>query len=215
MAARENATVRAGGQTVTYVFEADRYTGNKNQTVIPGSKLDASDATVVIEEQSPGLMFASATWQYSTEKLPEEARGDFLSVSRTYFKREHNGKEFVLAPLAQGADLRTGDEVEVHLSIRSKHPCEYIHLRDPRAAGLEPESTASRYRWDMGIGWYEEVRDSGTNFFFEQLPQGEYTFKYRLRTNMAGTFKVAPATLQSMYAPEFNAFSAGAVLTVK
>jgi len=32
---------------------------------------------------------------------------------------------------------------------------------------------------------------------------------------MAGTFKVALATLQSMYAPEFSAYSAGAVLTVK
>ncbi len=59
------------------------------------------------------------------------------------------------------------------------------------------------------------MRDSGTNFFFEQLPVGEYTFKYRLRANMAGTFRVGPATVQSMYAPEFNAYSSGAVLTVK
>ncbi len=58
------------------------------------------------------------------------------------------------------------------------------------------------------------MRDSGTNFFFEQLPAGEYTFKYRLRANMAGTFRVAPATLQSMYAPEFAAYSAGAVIEV-
>jgi uncharacterized protein YfaS (alpha-2-macroglobulin family) len=31
---------------------------------------------------------------------------------------------------------------------------------------------------------------------------------------MAGTFKVAPATLQSMYAPEFTAYSAGAVVEI-
>jgi len=29
---------------------------------------------------------------------------------------------------------------------------------------------------------------------------------------MAGTFRVGPATVQSMYAPEFAAYSAGAVL---
>ena len=73
----------------------------------------------------------------------------------------------------------------------------------------------SRYKWDLGISWYEETRDSGTNFFFEQLPVGEYTFKYRLRANMSGVFKVSPATVQSMYAPEFNAFSSGGVVTVK
>ncbi|HET9228814.1 MAG TPA: hypothetical protein VFR31_19195, partial [Thermoanaerobaculia bacterium] len=61
----------------------------------------------------------------------------------------------------------------------------------------------------------EETRDSGTNFFFDWLPAGEYVLKYRLRANMAGTFRVGPATLQSMYAPEFTAYSAGNMLTVQ
>jgi uncharacterized protein YfaS (alpha-2-macroglobulin family) len=104
--------------------------------------------------------------------------------------------------------------VEVQLSLRTRHAAEYVHLRDPRAAGLEPESNRSGYRWELGIGWYEEVRDSGSNFFFEWLPAGEYSFRYRLRANMSGSFKVAPATVQSMYAPEFAAYSAGDVLTI-
>ncbi len=62
---------------------------------------------------------------------------------------------------------------------------------------------------------YEEVRDSGANYFFDWLPAGQYTFKYRLRANMAGAFKVGPAVLQSMYAPEFTAYSAGARLEVE
>jgi uncharacterized protein YfaS (alpha-2-macroglobulin family) len=37
--------------------------------------------------------------------------------------------------------------------------------------------------------------------------------KYRLRVTMAGSFRVGPATVQSMYAPEFAAYSAGAALT--
>ena len=120
-----------------------------------------------------------------------------------------------LAPLGENAALKPGDQLEVHLSLRSKHAAEYVHLRDPRAAGLEPESPVSRYRWDLGLGFYEETRDSGANFFFERLPVGEYTFKYRLRANMAGTFRVGPATVQSMYAPEFGAYSAGNLIHVK
>jgi uncharacterized protein YfaS (alpha-2-macroglobulin family) len=58
------------------------------------------------------------------------------------------------------------------------------------------------------------VRDSGANFFFEHLPVGQYTFKYRVRATTAGTFRVGPATLQSMYAPEFSAYSAGHVLKI-
>jgi uncharacterized protein YfaS (alpha-2-macroglobulin family) len=65
------------------------------------------------------------------------------------------------------------------------------------------------------MSWYEEIRDSGTNFFFERLPQGEYTFKYRIRAATAGDFKVAPATVQPMYAPEFAAYSTGAELQIR
>jgi len=216
LSVREAVSVAIGAQRVRFVFEADRYTGAKNQVVVPGEKIDPkTSSTIVVEKEGKGLAFASATWHFSTEKLPSEGRGDFFSVSRRYFVRETTASGFVLKPLAEGASVAVGDQIEAQISLKSKHATEYVHLRDPRAAGLEPENVLSRYKWDLGISWYEETRDSGTNFFFEQLPVGEYTFKYRLRANMAGTFRVSPATVQSMYAPEFNAFSSGAVLQVK
>ena len=120
-----------------------------------------------------------------------------------------------MKPLAEGAAVKPGDEIEVQISLSAKHAAEYVHLRDPRAAGTEPQNVLSRYKWDLGIVWYEETRDSGSNFFFEWLPAGQYTFKYRVRANMAGTFKVGPATVQSMYAPEFAAYSSGATLAIR
>ncbi|NMO17926.1 hypothetical protein HPC49_17680 [Pyxidicoccus fallax] len=212
---REDAKVTVGPRVVQMEFSPEAYTGKKNQVVVPGPELNpATMSSVVVEKTTKGFAFASATWHFSTEKMPEEERGDFFQVSRRYFRREREGREAVLQPLAEGALLQPGDEVEVQLSLRTKHAAEYVHLRDPRAAGLEPENPQSRHKWDLGIVWYEETRDSGTNFFFEWLPAGEYTFKYRLRANMAGTFRVGPATVQSMYAPEFTAYSTGAVLTV-
>ena len=211
----EDATVVVGNRKVTFTFEPDRYTGEKNRIVIPGSQVDPrTTSTVVVEKEGKGFLFASAAWHYSTEKLPSEDRGDFFGVSRRYFLREHAGREWVLRPLADGALLHPGDEVEVQLSLRTKHEAEYVQLRDPRGAGFEPVSTASRWKWDLGLVWYEEIRDSAANFFFERLPVGEYTFRYRVRAAMGGTFRVGPATVQSMYAPEFNAFSSGAVLSI-
>jgi uncharacterized protein YfaS (alpha-2-macroglobulin family) len=213
---REDATVTVGNQKTVFVFEPDQYTGKKNQIVIPGEKVDPkSTSSITVEKTSAGHLFASATWHFSTEKLPDEERGDYLRLTRTYFKRVNTGKEFELQPLREGATLVPGDEVEVHLSLTSKHPMEYVHLRDPRGAGFEPSSNISRHKWDLGLFWYEEIRDSGTNFFFEHIPQGEYTFKYRIRAATAGTFKVAPATVQPMYAPEFAAYSAGAALKIE
>jgi uncharacterized protein YfaS (alpha-2-macroglobulin family) len=212
---KEDAAVTIGNQKTTFVFEPDQYTGKKTQIVIPGDKIDSkTTSSITIEKTTKGHLFASATWHFSTEQLPAEAQGDYLRLTRSYFKRVNAGKEFTLKPLVEGATLAPGDEVEVHLSLTSKHPMEYVHLRDPRGAGFEPSSNLSKHKWDLGLCWYEEIRDSGTNFFFEHIPQGEYTFKYRIRAATAGVFKIAPATVQLMYAPEFTAYSSGAVVRI-
>jgi len=212
---RETVLVDACNTQTTFTFEPDKYTGKKNQVVIPGDKISPACATVRARKEGKGLAFASATWHFSTERMPEKGEGDLFAVERSYFRRVKTGDEVVLKPLADGAVLTVGDEIEVQLSIRSRHPAEYVHLRDPRPAGCEPVALKSGYKWDLGLARYEEIRDSGTNFFMEWLPQGEYTLKHRLRCTMGGTFKAAPATLQSMYAPEFAATSAGHLITIK
>jgi uncharacterized protein YfaS (alpha-2-macroglobulin family) len=215
LAAREEAGVDLGGKQYPFVFEPDQYSGGRNQIVMEGEQVKPERmAEVTVDKKGKGFMFASMTWHYSTEKLPTEGRGDVLSIKRSYFVRRNVNGQYVLEPLAEGAKIQMGDSIEVKISIACKNPMEYVHLHDPRAAGLEPERPVSGHRWDLGLYWYEEVRDSGANFFFEQLPQGEYAFKYRLRANMAGRFRVGPATIESMYAPEFAAFSAGQVVEV-
>jgi uncharacterized protein YfaS (alpha-2-macroglobulin family) len=212
---RESVAVDACRTQTVFTFDPDLYTGKKNQVVIPGEKVTPDCAVVGVSKEGKGMAFASATWHFSTDRLPEKGEEDLFSVERTYFRRDKRGDEIVLKPLTEGAALAVGDELEVHLSIRARHPAEYVQLRDPRPSGCEPVALTSGYKWDLGLVRYEEIRDSGTNFFMERLPQGEYTLKHRLRCTMAGTFKAAPATLQSMYAPEFAAYSAGRVVSIE
>lgn len=202
---KEKINVKMGGETFKFDFDPDKYTGKKNQIV------RKDPVPVVVEKSTPGLAFASATWHYSTEKLPKTAVGDFFKVSRKYFKRDA-GK---LTPINEGDSVAIGDEVEVQISLTTKHQAEYVHLRDPRAAGFEPVDGTSKHKWELGIYWYEEIRDSGTNFFFERLPQGQYTFKYRVRASTTGKFRAGPATIQPLYAPEFVGFSEGHELLIK
>ncbi|HEY0783284.1 MAG TPA: hypothetical protein VGE98_12570, partial [Thermoanaerobaculia bacterium] len=204
---REAAKVKVGARTTDFAFEPDRYTGKKAQVVITGKDLDPAHAAVEVSKETPGLLFASATWQFSTERLPQEDAGDLFAVSRRYFRRQQGKDGATLVPFKDGETLQPGDEVEVQIALTAKAAAEYVHLRDPRPAGFEPEGARSGFRWDTGVGFYEETRDSGTNFFFEALPAGTVTLKYRLRANLSGTFRAGPATVQSMYAPEFTAYS--------
>jgi len=215
LATREQLDVTVGGHTTDFVFSPDRFTGKKNQIVLRGGEIEpARDATTVVRSRSRSLAFASATWRFTTDQLPTEVRGDLFNVERHWYRRVVQGTETTLVPLAEGERLAIGDELEVQLSIRARAAAEYVHLRDPRAAGLEPDRSRSGWRWETGLSYYEESSDSGTDFFFEALPAGEYTLRYRLRAAVAGSFRVAPAELESMYAPEFNAYSAGSELAI-
>lgn len=210
---REVVEVAAGPEHAEFVFEpSDPQT--RAQLIIPGERVTPATGSVEVRKDTPGFAFATATWHFSTEKLPEKADGDLFGVERRYFVRRLQGQELVLEPLVAGSRVEPGDEIEVQLEIRARHAAEYVHLRDPRPAGFEPQGFTSGWKWDLGLAWYEEIRDSGTNFFFERLPTGAYTLKHRLAVRQAGVFKVAPATLQSIYAPEFTAHSAGDVLVV-
>ena len=215
IADHETVTLKIGDrQPAALDFLPTEYAG-KQQVVVPGPEVKPRDAHIEASKSGKGVAFVSATWHYATDRLPTEGRGDLFKVKRTYFKRDAIGQETKLTPLAENATLEPGDEVEVQLELESRAQAEYVHLRDPRPAGLEPALSVSKYRWDLGIVFYEEVRDTGQNFFIEWLPAGQYTLKYRLRANLAGQFRVGPATLQSMYAPEFAAFSAGHNLRVQ
>lgn len=212
---REELELDFAGKKEQVVF-APEDTNTRRQLRLAGDEIEpARDAEIGIRKSTPGLLFASATWHFSTERLPAEARGDFFHVERRYFRRAFADGEYQLRPLVTGETLAVGDEVEVELTIAAKHEAEFVHLRDPRGAGFEPVDLTSGWRWDLGISHYREIRDSATNFFFERLPPGEMKLKYRLRAATAGTFRVGSATLQSMYAPDFAAYSAGDLLSIE
>lgn len=206
---REKISVEMNGKRTDFDFDPARYTGKKNQIVIPPQEISEKTVPVIVEKTSPGIAFASATWHYSTEKLPKKAVGDFFNVGRKYFRRVAEKSGMKLIAVKEGEPVRIGDEIEVQLSLNSKHQAEYVHLKDPRPAGFEPVDQVSKHKWDLGIYWYEEIRDSGTNFFFERLPHGQYSFKYRIRAATEGKFRAGPATIQPLYAPEFAGFSEG------
>jgi len=215
MGKTERLEVSVGTQKREFLFEPSNLETGKQQWVFEGKALvPQTMGRIRVAQKTDGFNFASATWHFSTTRLPEKGDGDLFALSRAYFKRVPTGSGFKLIALKEGEALRLGEEVEVQLTLKARAPAEYIHLRDARAAGFEPRSVLSGWKWEKGYACYEEVRDSAQNYFFESLPSGEFRFSYRLVASMAGTFRLGPAVVQSMYAPEFVAYSEGHTLKV-
>jgi len=92
---------------------------------------------------------------------------------------------------------------------------EYVHMKDMRAACMEPVNVLSEYKWQGGLGYYESTKDASTNFFFSWIPKGTYVFEYPLFVTHTGTFSNGVTTIQCMYAPEFTSHSEGVNVKVE
>jgi hypothetical protein len=66
-----------------------------------------------------------------------------------------------------------------------------------------------------GLGYYQAVTDAAVNFFVARLPKGTFVLEYPLRVRGKGVTANGFATLQCMYAPEFESRSNSHVLLTK
>ncbi len=204
-------TVRWGGETKHISFEPSDFTEDL-QFVRTGSEITPDSYRATIDKQSPQTDFASLNAVYRAHDTAASPDG-ILNVSRTYFVREKLGNEVKLRPVADLADVRVGDEVEVHLTINTHSAFEYVLLQDPKPAGFESDELLSGWTHQT-IGFYREVKDAVTNFFISWLPSGTVTLRYTLRPTVDGTLHALPAQVQSMYAPQYAAHSASETLQV-
>lgn len=179
-----------------------------------GADIGPGHGKASIEKDGPGLAFASLTWIYTTDRPAKASGPGLMEISRRFFSRRKEGDGYKLKPLASGATVSVGDQIEVQLKINTRSQFEYVHLKDPKFAGFEAEELLSGWKWD-NLGRYEEPRDSLTNFFMDWIPHGEYILRYRVRPTTPGAYRLGSAVLQSMYAPEMAAHSDGFVLSVK
>jgi uncharacterized protein YfaS (alpha-2-macroglobulin family) len=115
-------------------------------------------------------------------------------------------EKYKRVPLENGAELVSGDLVEVELEIESKNDYEYVVFEDMKAAGFEPVEVRSGYGGnDMGA--YMELRDERVSFFVHALARGKHSVSYRLRAEIPGKFSALPTRAYAMYAPELKANS--------
>jgi TonB-dependent SusC/RagA subfamily outer membrane receptor len=162
----------------------------------------------------PATAWGTVYWQYFENNDKITAAGGPLSVERKLFVETNSSNGPVLTPVADGAELKVGDKVKIRIEIKSSRDLEYVHLKDARAANMEPVNVLSGYRWQDGLGYYESTRDAASHFFISALRKGTYVFEYPAYVTHGGSFNAGIATIQCMYAPEISAHSDGIHINV-
>jgi hypothetical protein len=169
---------------------------------------------ITVRKVDEGVSWGSVHWQYledMSKVTPYE--GTPLQLKKTLYLKKTTPQGKVLFPI--DGPLAVGDELVVRIELRVDRDMEYVHMKDQRGSGTEPVNVLSRYRYQDGLGYYESTRDTATHFFMDYLSKGVYVFEYSTRIQHRGQYQTGIASIQCMYAPEFNSHSESFELTVE
>jgi uncharacterized protein YfaS (alpha-2-macroglobulin family) len=186
---------------------------------IEGDKVkpEMGNITVNITKSSnqSSTSWGSVYWQYFEDLDKITPAETPLKLKKQLFIEKNSEKGPVLQAISDGAILKIGDKVKVRIELRVDRDMEYVHMKDMRAACMEPVNVLSEYKYQGGLGYYESTKDASTNFFFGWLSKGTYVFEYPMYVTHAGNFSNGITTIQCMYAPEFTSHSEGIRVTVE
>ncbi len=175
----------------------------------PAAQITPEMGKVTITKKGKGIAWGALYWQYFEDLDKITNAKTPVAISKALFVRKFTDTGEILQKIDPSTKVKTGDLIRVRIEIKVDRPMEYVHLKDMRAAGLEPVNILSQYKWQDGLGYYEATGDTATNFFIDYLPKGVYVFEYDLRANNAGNYSNGITQLQCMYAPEFSSHSKG------
>jgi uncharacterized protein YfaS (alpha-2-macroglobulin family) len=184
------------------------------KTSWPEDKITPEMGNIEVIRKTEGVSWGAMYWQYFEDMDKITSAETPLKLKKQLFKVENSATGQTMNLITDQTSLKAGDKVRVRIELRSDRNMEYVHMKDMRAAGLEPLNVFTQYKYQDGLGYYESTADAATNFFFDYLPKGTYVFEYDLIVNLAGDFANGITTIQCMYAPEFTSHSEGVRLKI-
>jgi len=156
------------------------------------------------------ISWGSIFWQYfeDMDKITPAANNP-LSVEKQFFVERTTQAGKQLIRINDGDELTIGDKLISRIQINAARDMDFVHLKDLRPAGTEPENILSGYQWENRLGYYMSTKDVSSNYYFDRIPKGNHVIEYSMYVTHAGKFSAGVASIQCLYAPEFTSHSRG------
>lgn len=212
LAVTDAPAITVGGQKVTGV-KPEAGTGYFEKTW-PANEVKPAMGEVTVTSTTDRVAWGALHWQYLEQMDRVTPHESPFRLRKQVFLKRPTDQGAQLAALEPGTALKAGDEITVRIELRTDRALDYVHMKDLRAAGLEPTEALSGYRYQGGLGYYQSIRDANMDFFFDRILPGTYVFEYSLRVTHKGDFSNGVTTAMCMYAPEFSSHSEGVRIVV-
>lgn len=133
--------------------------------------------------------------------------GDGLRIERKYMSGDRE--------IDRESVLSVGDKVTVSITVSADRDMDFVRIKDEKPACLEAASQLSSYSWSDGLGYYRVNKDASVEFFVDSMRKGTYTITYDAYVTRSGNYVSGPASVISVYAPQFGSHSEGFTMTVR
>ena len=133
--------------------------------------------------------------------------GDGLRIERKYMSGDRE--------IDRESVLSVGDKVTVSITVSADRDMDFVRIKDEKPACLETASQLSSYSWSGGLGYYRVNKDASVEFFVDSMRKGTYTITYDAYVTRSGNYVSGPASVISVYAPQFGSHSEGFTMTVR
>lgn len=193
--------------------KAEAGTGYIRQTFTDKKTVNAGK--VKVEKQGSGMAWGAVYAEYEAPLRELHGQGNGLEVEKQLYVERVENNIAKLYPVTDTVRLKVGDKVVSRLIIRTDRTMDFVQLKDQCAACFEPMGTVSGYRWNHGLGYYVDIKDASTRFFFDRLGKGTYVLEYSYRVSRTGVYESGIAVLQCAYAPEYASHSTSATVKVE
>jgi len=191
-------------------------TGTKKLTVDPKLLRETLQEIRIRRTSGSGALYFAAEARFVSLEEPVKAAGNELFVRREYFRLAPRptllkGVQYDRVPLRDGDAIRSGERVEVVVSIETKNDYSYLIFEDLKPAGLEAvELQSGGSLWATSKEGrtnfiYQELRDRKVALFADRLQQGIWEIKYTMRAEVPGRFHALPLVGWAMYVPDVRA----------
>ena len=191
-----------------------------NKLVLTGDEVTSGEHLLEIRKKGIGSVYHNTYLTNFTLEDYITKAGLEVKVDRKYYKLTRVEKEvedrgnrgqvlksqvekYERTELKDLDTVKSGDLIEVELSLESKNDYEYLLFEDMKPAGFEAVEVRSGYS-NRGLRSYVEYRDDRVSFFIARLARGKNSVNYRLRAEIPGRFSALPAQASAMYAPELR-----------
>lgn len=107
-----------------------------------------------------------------------------------------------------------GEKVTVTLTIEASQDIDYVVVSQPHCAGIEVVDQIPAPLWLGRLTAYREPTATSTNWYFNRLVKGKTVISETFYVTAEGDFILAPAEVQSLYAPEFQSHTSGSSICI-